>query len=102
MTPLNPIKREKSDSSTHTDDPQTTLEVSILANVNKKKLDLLIQLHKEMKETGNNLHSVHENIITPQKANQDLHISRSTLNKLMHGVSKEKKLLKETVLEAAA
>ncbi len=99
-TPSNPSKRNrKSDSSTDTDDLQTTtIEVSILASINKK-LDLLIPLNDEIKEIRNSLEFAHQSIITLQKANQDLHKSVNTLNEQMHTVSKENKLLKETVLD---
>lgn len=94
----NPLKRKKKDSSTDTNDLQTTkTEVCLLASINKKP-DLLVSLHEDINDICNSLEFAH-NITSLQNTNQDLHTSFKSFTDQMQAVTKENKLMKETILD---
>ncbi len=96
--PLKPKKKMR-DSSTDTDDLQTTTtEVSLLDSINRK-LDKLMELHKEVTDIRDSLEFAHNNIISLQQTNHDLQTSVKALSEQMHIVTKENKLLKESILD---
>lgn len=77
-------KRKKKDSSTDTEDLQMKeVEVGVLRSINKKKIDLLVSPHKEIKEQKSSLEFAHKiNLLQSSVKTQTEQIENITREKL--------------------
>ncbi|KAF7647466.1 hypothetical protein LDENG_00172130 [Lucifuga dentata] len=95
----NPSKHKKKDSSTDMEDLQTAeVEVSMVRSINNK-LELLVELHKQMKEMQVSLNFAYEKIDRLESKNKSLKATVDLLTKKTDTLAKENKKTNETILD---
>ncbi|KAF7650784.1 hypothetical protein LDENG_00120650 [Lucifuga dentata] len=95
----NPSERKKKDSSTDMEDLEMTeVEVSMFRSINNK-LELLVELHKQMKKMQVSLNFAYEKIDRLESENKSLKVTMDLLTKKTNTLAKENKKTNETILD---